>query len=324
MHINRSLRLAEGEFIAAPAPKTGIAIHHTVGGSVASTVAWWQGDKTPKGTPRRVGTAYLIERDGTIYEVFDPEQAWAFQFGLTWDTLKMLAFEQRFIGIELASEGGLTEHDGQLYAFDRVSPRTQVDRASAFDHGAPYRGYQWFDRYESAQIETLGALVDHLCDRFTIPRVYPDRPFDYYGEALALFEGVIGHAMVRQDKTDPAPDPMLWQALEAAAGLTPAPVLASPAKPASRPLAQRARAQLFQENAMRLNELDVQAGSIVKALLMELDRRNVFVQLHDPTSPNGHRIGYTMVRGNAQLVARLGRALGLQSTDNGLLEVRHA
>ena len=39
------------------------------------------------------------------------------------------------MGIELASEGGLFEADGNLYSFDRISPKTLKPRPEAFDFG---------------------------------------------------------------------------------------------------------------------------------------------------------------------------------------------
>jgi hypothetical protein len=82
---DHSLRLPDGEFFPAARKKTGIALHHTEGGTAAST----------------------------IHQVFEPT-AWAFQFGLKWPPARRMKFEQRFIGIEIASEGGLTEFDTRL------------------------------------------------------------------------------------------------------------------------------------------------------------------------------------------------------------------
>jgi len=322
VHVDRSVRLPEGEYFAERQRKTGIALHHTVGRSARSTVEHWRTDRAAGGAPRRVGTAYVVERDGTVFEVFDPE-AWAYQFGLTWPVAGRLAFEKRFIGIEIASEGGLIERDGILYAFDTVSPRTMVARAEAFDYGRAYRGYRWFDRYEPEQLEAVGRLVDELCSRFEIPRQYPDRPFDYHGEALAAFEGVIGHAMVRPDKSDPAPDRRLWDALGDLAALRPTAVTPSAPPRSSASLNQREIDELFRENARRINAMSTAAGSMVKALVMELERRRVYVRLDDP-EPRGHAIGYAVAQGDANLVARLARALGFLSVTDRMLEVRHA
>ena len=125
--IDYSLRFPDGEYFPAARKKTGIAIHHTVGGTAGSTFAWWLKDRTRAGNRRVVGTAYIIDRDGTVYQVFEPT-AWAFQFGLKWPPARQMKFEQRFIGIEIASEGGLTEFDGDLYCFDEAGLRPLHER----------------------------------------------------------------------------------------------------------------------------------------------------------------------------------------------------
>ena len=130
--VDRSMRLPESEFFPPNHTKSGIAIHHTVGGTAASTFEWWMRDKLNGGRKRTVGTAYMIGRDGTIYEIFDPA-GWAYQFGLDWPPARRIGFEKRFIGIELASEGGLLESGGKLYSFDRISPKTEKPRDQACD-----------------------------------------------------------------------------------------------------------------------------------------------------------------------------------------------
>ena len=161
LKISHSLQLPEREFFPATRKKSGIAIHHTVGGSAFSTLDHWLKERTKAGKRRVVGTAYIIDRDGTVYQVFEPA-AWAFQFGLEWSPARQLQFEQRFIGIELVSEGGLIEYVGRLYCFDRISPKTVKPRDEAFDHGEPYRGYRFFDKYEPAQIDQLVLLIMYL------------------------------------------------------------------------------------------------------------------------------------------------------------------
>ena len=140
-----------------------------------------------------------------------------------------------------------------------------------------------------------------LCTRFAIPRVYPAQPFRYYGDALRAFEGVIGHANVRPVPVAPSP-----QANGAATPLTPA--------------EQRA---LFEGNAGRLDRLDVAAGSLVKSLLMALERRDVLLRLHDP-APGGHTVGYSVVQGDAGSVRPLARVLGFKRVTDERLEVHDA
>src|SRR3970040_1450452 len=96
--VDRSLRLPRGEYFSGIQRKSGIAIHHTVGGSAEASVRIWSRDHGNGGRPNLSGP------DGTVFEVFNPT-AWAYQFGLRWPAAARLAFERRFIGIEIGSEG---------------------------------------------------------------------------------------------------------------------------------------------------------------------------------------------------------------------------
>ncbi|MDQ3698666.1 MAG: N-acetylmuramoyl-L-alanine amidase [Gemmatimonadota bacterium] len=317
--INRSMRLPANQYFPSTNAKTGIALHHTVGGSAKSTFDYWRDNA------EQVGTAYLIDRDGTIFEVFEPE-AWAWQFGLPWPAATKIKFERRFIGIELASEGGLREGpDGKLYCFDRVSPKTVKRREEAFDCGRVFRGYRWFDRYENAQMDSLCSLVDHLCGTFDIERQVPDRVLDFYGDAVAGFEGVIGHTMVRTDKSDPAPVQALWDRLLNECRVKPVAVGAAAPAPTARSMGQDEVDALFQHNVQQINRMNVAAGSMVKGLVMELERngRATYIRLTNPAG-GGHTVDYSVVQGDRSLVGRIARALGFKSVTDSRLEVRSA
>jgi hypothetical protein len=323
VRVDRSLRLPDHEYFAEPQAKTGIALHHTVCDKARTTLMLWQRDRTAGGKPRRVATAYVIDRDGTIFEAFDPA-CWVFQFGLNWRQDERIPFERRFIGIEITSEGGLLEHEGRLYAYHRVVPDFEKPPGDALDCGTPYRGFRWFDRYEPEQLTALGRLVDELCTRFSIPRAYPAQPFLYYGDALRAFSGVIGHAMVRSDKSDPAPDRRLWRTLEDLAGLVPTPISPSPLATAmATPLTEVEVEALFTRNTRRLDRMSVAAGSLVKTLLMELERRDVYVKLATP-APGARTVGYDVVQGDRGEVIRLGHALGFKRVTEEELEVWRA
>ena len=209
LEVDRSLRLTlAGGYVQEEHPKDLIVLHHTAGGSASSTVKWWQDTKEP------IATAYVLERDGTIFEVFDPRH-WAYHLGLKGAGGRV---DRRSVGIEIASEGGLTEADGALYTFDSIRPSHRFDKKDAYDHGTTWRGYRHFARYTPAQIEAVALLVDHLCATFHIPRRTPKNHLDF-DKALWDYQGIVGHQHVRSDKSDVHPG-FDWERLRQKCALT--------------------------------------------------------------------------------------------------------
>jgi N-acetyl-anhydromuramyl-L-alanine amidase AmpD len=317
LNISKSLTLPDDQFFHNGSKKTGIVLHHTVGGTASSTLNWWKTDN------QMVGTAYLIGRDGKVYEVFDPK-GWAWQFGLKWLKEEKIKFEKRFIGIEIASEGGLTESGGNLYCFDHISDRTKKNKSEAFDYGKDYRGYRYFDKYETAQIDSVIELVNHLCQTFNITKNLPKNYLEYYGKKLIDFEGIIGHTMVRSDKSDPVPDKSFWKRIIKECSLTQLEINNNQESKIVN-MNEEDNNKLFEHNMKELNKMYVPAGSMIKGLIMELarDERNTFIKLRDAES-GGHIVYYDFVQGDPGLVYRLGIALGLKLVTEDKLEVKNA
>lgn len=192
MNFDKSLALPSGQYVQEKNKKDLIILHHTVGGSAKSTADYWKSDD------KRIGTAYIVERDGTVYEMFDPE-FWAYHVGSKVGN----QIDRRSIGIELASEGGLTENNGKLYAFGVISARTEF-KGETYDAGQTWRGFRYFDVYDSAQVESTIQLVNHLCERFGIPKTLPANAWDYDAKYYNHI-GVCGHAHIRADKSDVHP-----------------------------------------------------------------------------------------------------------------------
>lgn len=192
MNFNNSLLLSANQYVQEKVKKDLIVIHHTVGGSAKSTFDYWQGDD------KRIGTAFIIERDGTIYQTF-PEDMWAFHIGSKVGN----RIDKRSIGIELASEGGLTLNNGKLYCFGVVSSRTQY-KQEPYDVGHNWRGFRYFDKYEDEQVVATSELIHYLCQKHNIPRNMPDDPYEYHPDYYNHV-GICGHAHIRSDKSDVHP-----------------------------------------------------------------------------------------------------------------------
>jgi N-acetyl-anhydromuramyl-L-alanine amidase AmpD len=192
MEIDRSLRLPDDQFYRDALPKRQIHLHHTVGGSAKSTYWWWLKD------PKRIGCAYIIERGGLIYEVFDP-QYWCHHLGLK--TPDNRSANELSIGIELASEGALTKKGDLLYCFDGM----RIFSGESVELPQEWRDYKYFDAYDEGQIISCIALVNYLCDRFCITKATINGDKNRFDLSLLKFSGVLSHCNVREDKTDVHP-----------------------------------------------------------------------------------------------------------------------
>ena len=84
-------------------------------------------------------------------------------------------------------------------------------------------------------------------------------------------------------------------------------------------------AALSEHNALQINAMNVAAGSVVKALIMELGRGNnkAYIRLQNPV-PRGHAVDYEFVEGDRGEIAKVGRALGFKLVTDSRLEVRDA
>ncbi len=73
MNIDRSLQ--QKDYYTRQIKKDLIVIHHTVNNSAIGTVNYWNSDN------RTIGTAYVIDQRGIIYETFNPKY-WAYHTGI--------------------------------------------------------------------------------------------------------------------------------------------------------------------------------------------------------------------------------------------------
>ena len=87
-------------------------------------------------------------------------------------------------------------------------------------------------------------------------------------------------------------------------------------------LTDQEKDQLFEANVKELNKMDIGAGSLVKALIKELEdrERNTYIRLHD-ADPGGFVIMYDLAQGSADKVLSVGRSLRFKSVSASRLEV---
>ncbi len=199
--IDRSLVLAPDQYRSTTHPKNLIVLHFTAGTTARGAVDGWRSQ------PQRVGTAYIIETNGTIFEIFDPS-FWAHHLGVKGTSLH----DRRSIGIELVNVGPLKPSPivaGQLNWWPnqwRSSAWCRIEETGRYVR-ADYRGISYFAAFAKAQVEAAAALVASVCERFRIPRVLPaaQRRMSFDSAYFAGFRGVAAHHNFRADKWDTGP-----------------------------------------------------------------------------------------------------------------------
>ena len=196
----------EEDYYKEETPKKQIVIHHTVSGPKAENIfiGWQQ-------TPERVATALVIGGDGKIVQGYSSKY-WAHHLGLK--TASNTAMNKSSIGIELCNWGGLT-FDGTKY---RNAYGNIVSENSIIKYTKKFRGFNYFQRYSTAQIESLRQLLVFLCVKFNIPKTYNSDMWGISGNALAGKPGIYTHVSYRKDKSDCHPQPELITMLKELAG----------------------------------------------------------------------------------------------------------
>lgn len=210
--IYKDWNFPDTQYVRASTTKRQIVLHHTVSGDGAQgDTGWWLH------TRERVATSYIITRDGHLHKCFD-DQYWAYHLGLSNHHFSKFGISYRkldphAVGIELDSWGALAQHrDGKFYPIavqnGKVIPNLKcrpVTYIYEYCSGQKYRGFQYFERYTTAQLETLKELLHYLMDRHSISPNYKSDIWNVTPRALMGWEGIFAHASYRQDKSDVHP-----------------------------------------------------------------------------------------------------------------------
>jgi len=202
--------LINGQYLTHKYEKYSQFLHHTVGTTAMSAWRWWNA------TPQRVGTAQMIDRDGSIWECFDPAM-WAFHLGVTGDDNW---HEKHSINIEIVGTGPLRWVDGK-FLFYPLWPNkihfTQIPEKEVHTFSKPWRGHKHWHIYTEAQLESLKWQIGK--NALDFPKLGLDNDIDdifkFNQEVLEdHLPGIWTHNTVREDKSDPFPYPPLIEALK--------------------------------------------------------------------------------------------------------------
>jgi N-acetylmuramoyl-L-alanine amidase len=163
-------------------------------------------------TRQHVSVAYVVARDGTIYELFDPKY-WSYHLGLGAVGGNKTGSKSS-IAIEISNFGPLTldKEKGNLKIWSG-KPYCSIDQAGAYVHSPEgFRGEHYFASFTNAQYKTLDSLLTNLCRKHNILRKLPklDERERLFPKGSAPGEGIWSHQNYRSDKLDVGPA-FLWE-----------------------------------------------------------------------------------------------------------------
>lgn len=199
--VSHALRLNPEHWFSEPQEKDLIVLHFTAGSSAASAVSHWNSL-----AGQRVGTAYVVDLDGTIYETFDP-RGWAYHLGIK--SAHGDVHDRRSIGIEIVNVGPLRRVGDAMCWWPREwSTRYCAVEATHAYREAKYRGESAWANYTGEQYDALARLIPKLCREHQIPMVLPPEPLRGSSAPSGFFKefrGIASHQNFRADKFDVGP-----------------------------------------------------------------------------------------------------------------------
>lgn len=204
--IDTSFQLPKGQYREEVHPKRHIVLHYTAGFSVNGALATW------KKTPFRDGTAFIIGRDGVIYQVFDPRY-WAVHIyrHFKGEDKRLYDFERQSIGIEIVNVAWLDEKGGVLHTYTK-KPFCKIDETDRYvatpDGKGKWAAKKYWQSYTNEQYAAVEMLIRELSRDFQIPLNVPPpagRIDPWTLEQLAGYTGVTTHCNYRKDKFDVGP-----------------------------------------------------------------------------------------------------------------------
>jgi len=212
--------LPEGEYVRSETSKKYIFIHHTAGRhNPFKCIDHWANDQRG-----RVGTNYVIgglpstanvddlsssqkKYDGRVIQAID-DKYWGYHLGPNGSRF----MTNHSLSIEICSAGFLTKKGDKFYTWykDEVHPSQVVTLPTEF------RGHKYYHKYSEAQLESLEALLRHLCEKHDInihsgmQKIGPAEMYNFIGAAWrGEITGILSHTNVRKDKSDVFPQPEL-------------------------------------------------------------------------------------------------------------------
>ena len=198
---NTKFRLPDNKYFHDVIPKEMIMLHFTAGHNVSAAYQTWMSQNIAIGTP------YILDQDGTVYETFDPK-LWAYHIGCTGPKAQNHKHDKRSVPIEVINYGPLKLVGDTLMSWpgnytQKFCKVTETDRYVE----ATYRGFDYFEAFPAVQKAALVELVQKISTDFNIPIILPpvEKRTVYDMDFFDNWKGVASHQNFRPDKFDIGP-----------------------------------------------------------------------------------------------------------------------
>jgi len=206
--------------------KKQICLHHTVSGDgVNGDISTWEND------PRRIATCIIVDRGGTPWQLFSSKY-WAYHLACGNSTL-----DKQSIAIEIDNWGWLIQGDGTVKQFGKNNdgtPRLIYTEPGRYYtcygnyvytvnqyYPEGFMGYNYYEKYNNAQIQTVGELLLYWKNAYGISLKYNEDMWDKSNRALSSKNGVWTHVSYRgSGKSDCHPQPEFIEMLKTLDGIS--------------------------------------------------------------------------------------------------------
>lgn len=198
--------LSKDEYHHVTTTKRQICLHFTAGYSARGAYSSFVSNKG------KTATAFVLERDGKVYQLFDPNY-WALHIyrHKRGEDTRLYQIERQTIGIEIVNIGpldlGKTEEDKNvLYSWTGKRYCT-LDETSKYIHET-YRNKHYWQTFTAEQYHALKELVFDLSSAFNIPIMNDPLggAIDYWPlDQMHPYYGLTTHGNYRRDKYDIGP-----------------------------------------------------------------------------------------------------------------------
>lgn len=220
-----TVQFSDNLYIKEIHQKKQLVLHHTVSGDgVNGDIATWEND------PRRIATCIIVDRAGTPWQLFSSKY-WAYHLGAGNENL-----DKHSIGIEIDNWGGLVLGDGTVKQFGLKPDGTarmvytepnkhynvygKITYAVTEYYPNEFMGYNYYEKYTDAQIQTVGELLLYWRMIYGISLVYNEDMWDKSERALRGDNGLWTHVSYRgSGKSDCHPQPELISMLKTLDGI---------------------------------------------------------------------------------------------------------